>query len=487
MSRSATTLACAAIFLSACRNSPNTTEPGLPSALPTPSVVATDSGGTVVLGGPRVQAALALRNQATNAAGCTATPSGLSHWWAGDGNPGDLAGSLHGAEFFGVAYTPGLVTSGNGEAFLFDGIDAIVEVPTAPSISPTTSFSVEAWARLDSFVPGNGTVVGKGHPFQEVFAVDLFNGAWRSYIRFPNNGPAIRIHAGAPQLGVWVHLALTWDGTQMAFYRDGALAGTAPISAINSSFSFLGIGHRSEQGFPDNQLDFEFDGAIEEVGFYARELTATEVASMASAGSDGRCKGTVSIIAEDATSATVEVSFFGTPTLIGFRTGPLSSSPAAQANGSTACTPVFTPTSPVQTTCSKDSNSPLTVFAVYEGDGPERSIGSVTIPAVMAPPPPPGESVTIVSQDAGTVTIELTYGTPADPSEAIGARGGATPTSGPVCPPFSTPVNPQTSPATTTCQRGATDYSVFGVIQEPGGTFRAVGPVIIPAASSGSP
>jgi len=39
----------------------------------------------------------------------------------------------------------------------------------------------------------------------------------------------------------------------------------------------------------------------------------------------------------------------------------------------------------------------------------------------------------------------------------------------------------QTSPAVTTCQRGETDYQVFGVIEEPGGGFRAVGPVVIAA------
>jgi len=486
MSRSAAAFAFAAVLLTACQDSPSTTSPALPSALPIASVVATDSGGTLVLGGPRVKAALALRTQATGT-GCVASPSGLSDWWAGDGNAGDLVGGVHGAALNGATFTPGLVTSGSGEAFLFDGIDAIVEVPDAPSLNPTTAFSVEAWARLDSFQPGNGNVVGKGHPFQEIFGMDLFNGVWRTFIRLQSNGPALRIHAGTPQLGVWVHLALTWDGAVMSFYRDGVLAGTVSVPTINSSSGFLGIGHRSELGFPDNQQDVEFDGAIEEVGFYDRALTASEVAGIVSAGSYGRCKGTVTVIAEDATTATVEIAFLGAPTLIGFRTGPTSSSGPSKANGAVACAPLFSPTSPAQTTCAKDLASAITVFAVHEGDGPERSIGSVNIPATTPSPSPPGESLTIVTQDASTVTIELTYVAPVDPGEAIGARSGPNPTSAPVCPPFSTPGNIQNSPATTTCQRGPTDYQVFGIIQEPSGSFRAVGPVVITATpSSGS-
>ncbi len=100
-------------------------------------------------------------------------------------------------------------------------------------------------------------------------------------------------------------------------------------------------------------------------------------------------------------------------------------------------------------------------------------------PPPPPPPPPPGEMLVILTEDATTVTVELTYGAPFDPNGAIGARSA---TGAPVCPPFATPSNPQASPATTVCQRGATDYDAFGVIDVAGAPSRVVGPVTILAA-----
>lgn len=113
-----------------------------------------------------------------------------------------------------------------------------------------------AWARLDSDASNNGVVAG---PFT---------------------------------LGVWAHLTLTWDGQVGNFYVNGALAISrpSPFSALPAIPSFFGIGYRSEAGFTDAELDFEFDGAVDEVAFFDRALAAQEVAAIFNAGSRGMCK-----------------------------------------------------------------------------------------------------------------------------------------------------------------------------------------------------
>ncbi len=93
------------------------------------------------------------------------------------------------------------------------------------------------------------------------------------------------------------------------------------------------------------------------------------------------------------------------------------------------------------------------------------------------------ETLSIISQDASTATLEIAYtGSPL----VIGARSGAGGSFKPVCPPFHTPANPQPTPATTICQKGATDYQVWAVIEE-GGVVRAIGPVTVTAVGGPPP
>lgn len=90
--------------------------------------------------------------------------------------------------------------------------------------------------------------------------------------------------------GVFTHLALTWDGITLTFYVDGTPVGEVAVGAIQTTNTFLGIGARSEEGLSDEKLELEFDGVVDEVEFFARALSGTEVRAIAGAGSAGKCK-----------------------------------------------------------------------------------------------------------------------------------------------------------------------------------------------------
>src|ERR1041385_5294121 len=69
-------------------------------------------------------------------ADCLPPPNGLVSWWPGDGNANDIVSGNNGALQNGATFTAGV-----GQAFLLSKGDAFVQVPNAPGLNPTGSFS----------------------------------------------------------------------------------------------------------------------------------------------------------------------------------------------------------------------------------------------------------------------------------------------------------------------------------------------------------
>jgi len=222
---------------------------------------------------------------------CVARPTGMLHFWPGDGSGRDVVGGADAQVLDGATFTPGFVSSGSGQAFLFDGVDANARVSDRPSLNPTTAFTLMAWARLDSNAAFTGPVAGKAEHVSEGFAIDHHLGVWRGFVRH-SSGATIRLNGPPFTLGEWTHLALTWNGQTGRLYVAGevAVALPSPFVTLPPIPTFFGIGYRSEAGFTDAELDFEFDGAVDEVGFFDRALTSSEIADVFEAGEDVICK-----------------------------------------------------------------------------------------------------------------------------------------------------------------------------------------------------
>lgn len=210
--------------------------------------------------------------------------AGMAHWWPGEGTGADVIGGLDAAVIDGAGYAPGLPTAGGGQAFQFDGVDAIARVEDNDDLNPTVAFSVQAWARPGADPTFNGAIIGKGHPLADTYVIDHESGVWRGFSgRNVINGPAI-------QSGVWTHLVLAWDGQTLIFYVDGLEAGRRGVTSLGTTDAFLGIGNRSELGVPDENIELEFAGEIDEVAMFSRALTASEVQAIHAAGTLGSCR-----------------------------------------------------------------------------------------------------------------------------------------------------------------------------------------------------
>ncbi|MBE0540346.1 MAG: S8 family serine peptidase [Verrucomicrobia bacterium] len=210
----------------------------------------------------------------------TPTMGGIVSWWPGESNANDVADGNNGTLVGDTTYGPGVV----GQAFVLDGDEDGVNIGN-PTNLQLSNFTIEAWIKRGSasvisfdqdFVPGGYILAygDRGYGFGLIDSGYLFLSRVRDSFVFSSN----RITDTN-----WHHVAVTKNGGAVTFYVDGVPA--APTT-YNPGFAFinpLGIGARGDN------LANSLYGAIDELAVFNRALTATEVLSIASAGSAGKC------------------------------------------------------------------------------------------------------------------------------------------------------------------------------------------------------
>jgi alpha-tubulin suppressor-like RCC1 family protein/subtilisin-like proprotein convertase family protein len=218
--------------------------------------------------------------------------AGLISWWKGEGDAKDSYGTNDGTLVNGVPFTNGFV----GQAFHFNGSNQDVQMPFTTALQPT-NVTVECWVKLDALVspvesfPGLQYIVfmknSRGSSF-EGYELEKNNIGGQDVFRFlvtPASGARSPATAAGitPQVGVWYHLAGTYDGTTSKIYVNGVLRGQAtigqPIDYGTSPLFFATTG----QGF-----DARFEGTLDEVGVYKRALTSNEIAGIFNEGAAGK-------------------------------------------------------------------------------------------------------------------------------------------------------------------------------------------------------
>ncbi len=135
--------------------------------------------------------------------------------------------------------------------------------------------TVAAWFRVDA-VPG---------PYQMVIARAYGPSASDSIETFVDSDSIVVFHQdavdnhvlSAPQaLGVWTHLAVTFDATQAQLFLDGVSRASTPWQVAYDAHAWR-MGCDFDLGAEAAFLP----GALDDVRFYDRELSATEIAALA--------------------------------------------------------------------------------------------------------------------------------------------------------------------------------------------------------------
>ena len=163
---------------------------------------------------------------------------------------------------------PTRVAGRYGQALNFDGSNDYVIVADANSLDFTQSFTLSAWVQPASPKIDFRAVMSKGsapinHPYELYATVSgvCGNGGISGFITVNgSSGPTTAACSSTPLAtpGVWTHLAVTYDGSNLKLYKNGVLITTSPVSGyMEQSTGTLQIG-ASE--FGEN-----FQGLIDEV------------------------------------------------------------------------------------------------------------------------------------------------------------------------------------------------------------------------------
>jgi hypothetical protein len=191
------------------------------------------------------------------------TPDGSGHDHAGMivGNPQPVQGRV-------------------GGALAFDGSDDYIHVPAAPDLDVVGPITMAAWIKLAETGPWLSILDRMGGHMENYLRVagrsEYQGGSW--------NGGDFRASASwsAEDLGTWVHVAATYDGSQWRIYRNGELR----ASAVWATGALPATGDWYIGAF-NGGSERRFRGAIDEVWLFNRALTDDEVAALAAGAGGG--------------------------------------------------------------------------------------------------------------------------------------------------------------------------------------------------------
>ena len=241
---------------------------------------------------------------------CTPRPAGMSAWWPFDESGGftadDIAGQTNnfGILFFIPAPASGMVSN----AHCFDGINDYVQVANNAEINfigscsyagpGAESFTIDAWIRANTNGPYYQALLDK--------RADVRSDSLQGYDFYLWGGqPALLIATGVdagqiytsttPDLrdGQWHFIAVTvarcgTSGNAGTFYLDGSPVSTFLDSQTgdlnNSANLFIGRDRAAAGG------NGPYSGCLDELEIYKRALSASELHSIFSARSAGKCK-----------------------------------------------------------------------------------------------------------------------------------------------------------------------------------------------------
>ncbi len=190
--------------------------------------------------------------------------------FSGHGNTGTLT-NMESADW---------VIGKRSKALSFDGVDEYVTGGTAGFNTGTSARTISGWVKSNTSsavrVP---FVYGTCGPGNDGKAFGVYIDTVDS-LHFWGCGTADYDTAVTVTENIWHYIAVTYDGTNVQVYLDGATAGSATARTLGSSTAFFEVGGA-------NLLDsgnYYFPGLVDEVRVYARARTAAGVLALYNVG-----------------------------------------------------------------------------------------------------------------------------------------------------------------------------------------------------------
>ena len=160
----------------------------------------------------------------------------------------------------------------NGGALSFDGTNDLVSVADSASLDLTTGMTIEAWVKPAKLGSLWRTVVVKEQPNQLSYAL---------YAHTTQTGPSGHAFVGGGDrsamvpsrvpVNVWTHLAVTYDGSTITTFVNGAFAASKAVSGP------IAVSNRPLQLGGNYVWSEWFSGLLDDVRIYKRALSGNEV------------------------------------------------------------------------------------------------------------------------------------------------------------------------------------------------------------------
>ncbi len=220
-----------------------------------------------------------------------APPSGLAAWWPLNADLKEVVGGADGVAVGTPSYSAGVVQS----SIRLDGQEQWISIPSSGILNGRTEATIEAWVRPQG---QHGSLGNPGAVWFEGtstfgytrFALFVLNdGHVRVGGRDSNSGAFKGVDSLATlPTNVWTHVAGTWRaGEGIKVYINGTLDNTqmdAGLGAFSANASYAVCIGSSGMGPGTNT----FNGGLDEIAVYGRELSPPEIAALHAAGSAGK-------------------------------------------------------------------------------------------------------------------------------------------------------------------------------------------------------
>jgi outer membrane protein assembly factor BamB len=206
----------------------------------------------------------------------TVVADGAAAYWRLDEAPGASVaadasnhgrnGTYAGGVQLGV---PGGLPASSDTAASFDGVTGKVSLPDDAATRLNGAFSIEFWANQNGFANTWPGILGKGTGTTSAGGY-LIYATSDGRLSFKRAGSETLTTAGALTTGRWHQFAVTYDGSALRWYVDGALNSTTARSfPSNANKAALVVGQADQAG--NNRLD--------EVALYPSALSAAKIAN----------------------------------------------------------------------------------------------------------------------------------------------------------------------------------------------------------------
>jgi hypothetical protein len=185
---------------------------------------------------------------------------GLISWWPGNGNALDIIGPNDGTLENDATFAPGMFD----QAFSFDGVDDSV-LASVINISDLQQLTIELWLKHNSSTSGQiKTYVWIGNE-KAVLRNDGLAGPQCLHFYMKIDGTLHHINVNdVLEVGVFHHVAGTYDGSVMRLYLDGVEISSLSVSGTVADGTHIELGP-------------SLDGLLDEVKIYNRALSEAEI------------------------------------------------------------------------------------------------------------------------------------------------------------------------------------------------------------------